>query len=83
MTTYRSDQNGTQHNSAPVLVVLQLSGGNDVLNTVVPYGDGLYYDFRPTTGITEDNVIPLDGRFGLHPTMGGSRTCGTRGMLPS
>ena len=70
MTTYRSDQNGTQHNSAPVLVVLQLSGGNDVLNTVVPYGDGLYYDFRPTTGITEDNVIPLDGRFGLHPSMG-------------
>ena len=70
MTTYRSDQNGTQHNSAPVLVVLQLSGGNDVLNTVVPYGDGLYYDFRPTTGIAEDNVIPLDGRFGLHPTMG-------------
>ena len=70
MTTYRSDQNGTQHNSAPVLVVLQLSGGNDVLNTVVPYGDGLYYDFRPTTGITEDNVIPIDGRFGLHPTMG-------------
>ena len=70
MTTYRSDQNGTQHNSAPVLVVLQLSGGNDVLNTVVPYCDGLYYDFRPTTGITEDNVIPLDGRFGLHPAMG-------------
>ena len=70
MTTYRSDQNGTQHNSAPVLVVLQLSGGNDVLNTVVPYGDGLYYDFRPTTGITEDNVIHLDGRFGLHPAMG-------------
>ena len=70
MTTYRSDQNGTQRNSAPVLVVLQLSGGNDVLNTVVPYGDGLYYDFRPTTGIAEDNVIPLDGRFGLHPTMG-------------
>lgn len=70
MTTYRSDQNGTQHNPAPVLVVLQLSGGNDVLNTVVPYGDGLYYDFRPTTGITEDNVIPIDGRFGLHPTMG-------------
>ena len=70
MTTCRSDQNGTQYNSAPVLVVLQLSGGNDVLNTVVPYGDGLYYDFRPTTGITEDNVIPLDGRFGLHPAMG-------------
>ena len=70
MTTYRSDRNGKKRNTAPILVVLQLSGGNDVLNTVVPYGDGLYYDFRPTTGITEDNVIPLDGRFGLHPAMG-------------
>ena len=70
MTTYRSDRNGKKRNIAPILVVLQLSGGNDVLNTVVPYGDGLYYDFRPTTGITEDNVIPLDGRFGLHPAMG-------------
>ena len=70
MTTYCSDRNGKKRNTAPILVVLQLSGGNDVLNTVVPYGDGLYYDFRPTTGITEDNVIPLDGRFGLHPAMG-------------
>ena len=70
MTTYSSDRNGKKRNTAPILVVLQLSGGNDVLNTVVPYGDGLYYDFRPTTGITEDNVIPLDGRFGLHPAMG-------------
>ena len=79
MTTYRSDQNGKQHNSDPVLVVLQLSGGNDVLNTVAPYGDGLYYDFRPTTGIAEDEVIPLDGRFGLHPSMGRIKDLWDRG----
>ena len=79
MTTYRSDQNGKRHNSAPVLVVLQLSGGNDVLNTVAPYGDGLYYDFRPTTGIAEDEVIPLDGRFGLHPSMGRIKDLWDRG----
>jgi uncharacterized protein (DUF1501 family) len=71
MTINGSNGNGKQSSGKPpVLVVLQLSGGNDVLNTVVPYGDGLYYDFRPTTGIAEDKVIHLDDSFGLHPTMG-------------
>ncbi len=35
----------------PVLVVLQLSGGNDYLNTVVPYGNDLFVDYRPSVGI--------------------------------
>jgi len=54
----------------PVLVVLQLSGGNDYLNTVVPYGDGLYQDARPVVGFTEDQVLPIDGGLGLNPAMG-------------
>lgn len=54
---------------APVLVVLQLSGGNDFLNTVVPYGDPLYYDFRKTVGIAQKDVLPLNDRYGLHPAM--------------
>ncbi len=81
MTTYRSDRNGKKRNAVPVLVVLQLSGGNDFLNTVAPYGDGLYYDFRPTTGIAEDKVIPLDGRFGLHPAMGRIKDLWDRGNV--
>jgi len=70
MTTNDSNGNGKHASKKePVFVVLQLSGGNDVLNTVVPYGDGLYYDYRPTTGIAEDKVIRLDDRLGLHPAM--------------
>jgi uncharacterized protein (DUF1501 family) len=52
------------------LVVIQLSGGNDCLNTVVPYTNGLYYDFRPTVNIAAENVLPIDDTFGFHPSMG-------------
>ena len=54
----------------PVLVVLQLSGGNDYLNTVVPYGNDLYYDYRPSVGIPQDKVLHIDKEFGLHPSLG-------------
>ena len=52
-----------------VFVVLSLSGGNDGLNTVIPYTNGLYRDYRPTLGIPADQVIPLNDTLGLHPTM--------------
>jgi uncharacterized protein (DUF1501 family) len=52
------------------LVVIQLSGGNDCLDTVVPYSDGLYYDFRPTIHIAAEEVLPIDDAFGFHPSMG-------------
>jgi uncharacterized protein (DUF1501 family) len=55
---------------APVLVVLQLSGGNDALNTVIPYSDPLYFDNRPNVRIPEDQVLPINDQIGLHPTMG-------------
>ena len=53
-----------------VLAVLSLSGGNDGLNTVIPYNSGLYRDFRPTLSIGENQVIPLNDEVGLHPAMG-------------
>ncbi|MBM3958774.1 MAG: DUF1501 domain-containing protein [SAR202 cluster bacterium] len=53
----------------PVLVVLQLSGGNDFMSTVVPYGDPHYYDFRKTVGIKEADVLRVDGRIGFHPAL--------------
>jgi uncharacterized protein (DUF1501 family) len=52
------------------LVVIQLSGGNDCLNTVVPYTNGLYYDFRPTVNIAAEDVLPIDAAFGFNPSMG-------------
>ena len=52
-----------------VLTVLQLSGGNDALNTIVPYGDPLYKDNRPDVGISEDQVLPIDDHLGFHPGM--------------
>ena len=53
----------------PVLVVVQLTGGNDYMNTVVPYSDPLYYDNRPTVNIPQDQVLPIDERFGFHPAI--------------
>jgi uncharacterized protein (DUF1501 family) len=55
---------------APVLVVLQLSGGNDCLNTVIPYSNPLYRDNRPKVGIPEDQVLAINDTIGFHPTMG-------------
>lgn len=52
-----------------VLAILSLSGGNDGLSTIVPYTNGLYRDYRPTLGVPEDKVIPLNNELGLHPTM--------------
>lgn len=66
-------QEGTVNQRAsrePVLVCLQLSGGNDFMNTVIPYGEGHYYDFRRTTRILQGDVLAIDGQFGFHPAMG-------------
>ncbi len=53
----------------PVFVVLQLTGGNDYLNTVIPYTDPLYRDNHPAIGIPDEEIIRLDDEFGLHPQM--------------
>ena len=56
---------GTKMNGdAPVLVVLQLTGGNDYLNTLIPYNDPLYYDNRPNVGVPQDQVLHIGGQIG-------------------
>ena len=51
----------------PVLVVVQLSGGNDFMNTVVPYTAGIYYDSRPVIGLKEDEVLPIHDTLAWNP----------------
>src|SRR5437867_1572024 len=51
------------------LVVVQLGGGNDGLNTVVPYGDPSYYKARPVIAIPQAQVLPMSDQVGLHPNM--------------
>jgi uncharacterized protein (DUF1501 family) len=54
----------------PVLVVLQLSGGNDALNTIVPYSNPLYTDNRPIVRIPTESVMPINDKIGFNPNMG-------------
>jgi uncharacterized protein (DUF1501 family) len=52
-----------------VLIVVQLKGGNDGLNTIVPYTDGTYYDLRGTLAIPQAQVLPMNNEVGFHPNM--------------
>ena len=59
----------TSTHQDPVLVVIQVTGGNDYMNTVIPYADPLYQDNRPTVGVPADEVLPIDERFGFNPAL--------------
>src|SRR6516164_5525143 len=54
-----------------ILVVLELSGGNDGLNTLVPYGDDAYYKLRPNIGIPKKSLRPIDDHWGFSRGMVG------------
>ena len=60
---------GNGSNGKRSLVVMQLSGGNDYVNTVVPYSNDLYYQFRPSINIQQDEVLKIDDEFGFRSTM--------------
>ncbi|MBE7540454.1 MAG: DUF1501 domain-containing protein [Opitutaceae bacterium] len=51
-----------------ILVLIQLAGGNDGLNTVVPYEDANYYRLRPTLGLKKKDVLPINDLLGFHPS---------------
>ena len=60
MTTNKKDR---------VLVVLQMSGAYDALNTVIPYNDPRYADYRPVLKVDPADVLPINGEVGFHPSM--------------
>ncbi|MCH7969998.1 MAG: hypothetical protein IH960_03005, partial [Chloroflexi bacterium] len=67
-TTAQTTGNTNGKTQDPVLVVVQLSGGNDFMNTVIPFTEGIYYDNRPLVGIPEDKVLPFTDTLAWHPS---------------
>ena len=59
----------TSNKKDPVLVVLQMSGAYDALNTFIPYNDPLYQDYRPVLGVEPEQVLAVDDKVGFHPSM--------------
>lgn len=59
----------TSSRSGKILIVLQLSGGNDGLNTIVPYGNDVYYQQRPQLAIPVSEVLRLNDEMGFHPAL--------------
>jgi uncharacterized protein (DUF1501 family) len=63
------DRDSGNSDAKPTLVVVELCGGNDALNTVIPYNDPLYYDQRPNQAIPAGQVIDIDGQRGFNPSL--------------
>lgn len=72
---YRANADGK------ILVVLELSGGNDGLNTLVPYGDDAYYRLRPTLGVPKKELRVIDDHFGFSGGMTGFERLYKEGKL--
>lgn len=72
---------GNGNGKQPTLVVVQLNGGNDFMNTVIPYGDGLYYDARRTFGTPEDKVLHIDNYVGFTPNAAPLKALYDRGRV--
>lgn len=69
-TAYGAETRGASAaENTNVLVVIQFTGGNDGINTVIPFGEAAYYSNRTILGIPSQNVLSLDGKIGLHPSL--------------
>ncbi|MCX6438997.1 MAG: DUF1501 domain-containing protein [Actinobacteria bacterium] len=58
----------------PILVMVTLYGGNDGLNTVIPYKDPVYFSSRPSISYKAETMLPLDAELALNPSMGGIKS---------
>src|SRR3712207_924529 len=59
----------TSNKKEPVLVVLQMSGAYDALNTIIPYADPLYMDYRPVLKVDPERVLTIDDKVGFNPAL--------------
>ncbi len=64
-----------------ILVVIQMGGGNDGLNTVVPFGEEAYYRVRPTLAVPANNVLKVTDTLGLHPSLAKAKTLYDKGAM--
>ncbi|MEA3186655.1 MAG: hypothetical protein QOD99_485 [Chthoniobacter sp.] len=72
---------GATGKDGTILVVLQMAGGNDGLNTVVPWADDAYYKARPVIGIKADSVLKVNDYMGLNPKLAGLKSLYDEGHL--
>lgn len=70
-TCFQQIAAASEPDSGQILVVVQLSGGNDGLNTLVPFKDDAYKAARPKLSIGADDVLKLNDEYGLHPALSG------------
>src|SRR5262249_24815139 len=77
----RASEVAAAASSGKILVVFEWFGGNDGLNTIVPYGDPMYYKHRPTIGIREKDVLKIDSHFGWQKSMRGMKTLYDEGKV--
>ncbi|MFN8353392.1 MAG: DUF1501 domain-containing protein [Spirosomataceae bacterium] len=81
LKAYERNRLGMSQTTDKTVVIVQLSGGNDGLNTVVPYQNDLYYQARPRIGIAKDKVLRLTDEIGLNPALEKLRSLYDDGMV--
>ncbi len=81
LKAYEREHLGISRASNKVLVIVQLSGGNDGLNTVIPFRNDIYYQSRPTISIAPDKVLKLNDDLGLNPAMESLRHLYDEGLV--
>jgi len=78
---YSNPQLGKLLSGGKKLIVVQLSGGNDGLNTVIPYSNDLYYSLRPKLSLETGKVLKLNDELALNPVMSGLKEVFDKGNL--